>query len=219
MHGGASASIGAANPNFKTGRYSKYLPSKLDELYTEARSNPDILEMTEHIALLEARMQEILAASTAEGTAPKWSEVAEAFAEVEDALLCGEPEKVIAGMELMHKLLDDGKRWDKTWVEVVGTMEQLRKMADTDIKRKKELHLMVPIERVIILMAATATAVKRHVTNQAEINAVIRELTMLHGTNTIPGSGLERVGPEVIDVGLSVRGAREKRLNAAEEDL
>lgn len=211
MHGGTS---GVSINGVKSGRYSKFLPSKLDEMYCEARSNPDILDMREHIALLEARMQEILEESTSEGTAPKWSEVAEIFAEIETALLCAETDKVVAAMERMHKILDDGKRWDRTWVQVTDLMEQLRKMSDTDIKRQKDLNLMVPVERVVILMAAVATAVKRHVTNPGEIQAVYNELAMLHGTDQVPGkTSEERFGPEVIDVGKSVR---QKRLDAAQ---
>lgn len=214
MHGG-TAKIGAADPSFKSGRYSKHLPSRLDELYREARSNPEILDMTEHIALLEARMQEILNESTAQGTAPKWADIAEIFAEIETSLLRAETDKVMAGMERMHKILDDGIRWDKTWVQVTEIMEQLRKMTDTDIKRKKELNLMVPVERVIILMAAVGTAVKRHVTNPEEIDAVYHELEMLQGNQVPARPNIERVGPGVIDVGLSVRQIRGKRVHDA----
>ena len=204
MHGGhAQHAIGAANPGFKTGRHSRYLPAQLDRLYREALSNPDLLEMADHIALLEAHIQEVLAAASAGDPVPRWADVSEVFAEVETIFLSGDLAETVLQCERMHRVLDAGQKWDSTWDQIVGTMEQLRKMTDTEIKRKKELNQMVPVERVIILMAAVGQAVKRNVSNPDEIAAVYRELAMLHGTDRVPGKGSEsetRVGPEIIDV-------------------
>lgn len=199
MHGGHGHSLmGTEDPNFRHGRYSKYLPSQLDKLYQEARSNPDLLEMADHIALLEARIQQVLLDNSQGEPVPNWGEVRTAFAALETSLLSGEIDKVVPGLEKVHALLDAGVRWDTTWNQVMGTMEQLRKLTDTDVKRKKELNQMVPIERVVILMAAVGEAVKRHVSNPAEIEAVYRDLATLHGTDTVPGNPqTERVPPVV----------------------
>lgn len=192
-------SIGTANENFKHGRYSKYLPSQLDELYRSALANPDLIEMSEHIALLDAHVKAVLADSANGDPAPRWAEIADQFAAVETAILSGDIEKIVPGIEAMHKMLDAGVKWDRTWAEVTGTLEQLRKMTDTEIKRKKELNQMVPIERVTILVAAVGDAVKRHVTNPDEIDAVYAELAELYGGNrTIKRDRL--AGPEIINV-------------------
>lgn len=205
MHGGnAQHAIGVNNKSFKHGRHSKYLPAKLNELYVEARSNPELLEMADHIALLEAHMQEILATSTAGEAVPKWSDLAEAFGRVETDILSGDLAAAVPGMERIHQILESGMNWDRTWDQVTSTMEQLRRLTDTETKRKRELNQMVPVERVIILMAAVGEAVKRHVKDPAQIQAVYRELAELHGGDNVPDSrgvnALTRVGPEVIDV-------------------
>lgn len=204
MHGGSSLR-GRAVSSFQSGRHSKYLPSQLDALYREALSNPDLLEMSDHIALLEARIQDVLARSAGGDPVPQWKEMAEAFEEVETAILGGEPDNYIKALERMHKLLDAGKKWDTTWHQVMDTMEQLRRMTDTEVKRKKELHQMVPVERVMILIAAVGMAVKRHVSNPDEIQAVYNELATLHGNGNAPG-GQHRAGPEVINVSPETRG-------------
>lgn len=199
MHGGR-ADIGAAVPSFKTGRHSRYLPSQLDALYKEALSNPDLLEMADHIALLEARIQSVLAANSDGSPVPRWSEIREMFDSLATSILTGDQDEVNRKLGTLFATLDAGAKWDTTWDQVTSTMEQLRKLTDTEIKRKKELNQMVPIERVVILMAAVGNAVKRNVSNPNEIAAVYRELAMLHGTDKVPGTGAERVGPEIIDV-------------------
>lgn len=187
MHGG-TAETGIAASNFKHGRHSRALPPNIDTLYQQARNNPDLIEMSDHIALLEARIQQVLIELKDEGTVPSWSAMRAMFETLETALLSGDVDKVVPALDAMHKLLDDGKRWDTTWASVLETMEQLRKLTDTEVKRKKELNQMVPVERVVALMAAVAEAVKRHVKSPEEIQAVYREFAQLHGTNTIPAA-------------------------------
>lgn len=202
MHGGHGAHLaGTANPNFKHGRHSRYLPSNLADLYETALANPELLEMSDHIALLEGHIQQTLQASSGGDPVPKWEGVAAMFAELETAVLSGDHARVCLHLEDMHKLLDAGIKWDSTWVQVTDTMEQLRKMTDTEVKRRKELHQMVPVERVMILVAAVGQAVKRNVTNPDEVDAVHRELAMLVASDRVPSKpSVERIGPEVIDV-------------------
>lgn len=199
MHGGGTSMIGSRNPAFKTGRHSKFLPAKLTELYEEALANPDLIEMNDHIALLEARIQDVLTGIDEGEPVPRWSDVAEHWAVIETAILSDDADTRISGMQRMHDMLDAGMKWDKTWGEVGSTMEQLRKMVDTEVKRKKELNQMIPIERVTILVGAVGDAVKRNVTNPAEIEKVYREIAMLYGAPTVHRD-TERVGPEVIDI-------------------
>lgn len=221
MHGGQPSSIGPANASFKSGRHSRYLPAKLDELYREALSNPELLEMSDHIALLEAHLQDVLYTSSQGDPVPSWSEVTETFADVTTAVLEGNQERSNAAIEKMHNLLEAGEKWDRTWAQISGKdgiLEQLRKLTDTEVKRKKELNQMVPIERVVILMAAVGEAVKRNVSNPDEIQAVYRELAMLQGSDSAPGrASIKKVGPEVIDITPKKSKAAIKR--AEMEDL
>lgn len=60
MHGG-KALVGTANPAFKTGRYSKYLPARLTERYHEALADTELLALRDEIAVLDARLSEVLA--------------------------------------------------------------------------------------------------------------------------------------------------------------
>lgn len=202
MHGGhAQHAIGTANPAFKHGRHSKYLPANLADLYETALANPDLMDMSDHIALLEGHIQQVLDAAKSGHPVPKWSDVRERFAELETAVLSGDHARVCEELDAMHILLDDGEHWDSAWDQTIGTMEQLRKMTDTEVKRKKELHQMVPVERVMILVAAVVEAVKRNVSNPQEIEAIKHEVALLVATDTVPGKhGETRLGPEVVDV-------------------
>lgn len=198
MHGGTT--MKATPERVKTGRHSKYLPANIEKFYNEALNNPELLELTNHISLLDARINLILETLQLGDPLPRWSQVAEMFAVAETGLLSGKMDEVGPALESIHKMFDSGEKWDSSWDEIRVNIEQLRRVADTEIKRKKDLGQMIPVERVVILMAAVANAVKRNVKDPEAIAAVQRELAMLHYGNEVPGIvGATRVGA-IIDV-------------------
>ena len=63
IHGGDTP-VGLAAPNFKTGRYSKYLPAGLAERYVAARTDPELLSLRDEIGLVDTRITEVLIQSS-----------------------------------------------------------------------------------------------------------------------------------------------------------
>jgi hypothetical protein len=59
LHGGASL-VGPAASNYKHGKLSKYLPSRLLERYDELRSDTTILELEDKIRLLDVVIADVL---------------------------------------------------------------------------------------------------------------------------------------------------------------
>src|SRR5215207_6276206 len=59
MHGGRSPR-GVAHPSFKTGRFSRSIPSRLSQSYEEALADPRKLELTDELAVIVARNRELL---------------------------------------------------------------------------------------------------------------------------------------------------------------
>ena len=68
MHGGRSLQ-GVDSPRFKTGRYSKCLPDRLVERYEEALNDAELTRLDNEIALVDARLQDVLERLRADGEA------------------------------------------------------------------------------------------------------------------------------------------------------
>ena len=60
VHGGLTPS-GSASVHFKSGRYSRHLPARLAERYHKAQADQRLLELREEIALIDARLCDLLA--------------------------------------------------------------------------------------------------------------------------------------------------------------
>lgn len=59
MHGGKTPS-GIASPHFKTGRYSKSIPTRLAAVYEASKDDPDLLALDDEIALTDAQINIVL---------------------------------------------------------------------------------------------------------------------------------------------------------------
>ncbi len=198
MHGGTSTQLqgGANNHSFKHGRKSRVLRegSRISDLYHEALADPDLTSMNDHIALLDARMSEVLERSI-DDTVPEWHEFVTAVGELEEAWVKEDKKAVQAAITILHRIVEAGQKWDTTWNQVTGLMDNIRKLADTEIKRKKDLGMMIPIDRVVALMVAVGHSVKARVSNIEEVEKVFGDIARLHGMGQPAGDGIIDVGP------------------------
>lgn len=74
LHGGLTPA-GAAHPAFIHGRYSKYLPTRLSERYRTAATDPDLLALGSEVALLDARLAELVERTNATEAGVVWAEI------------------------------------------------------------------------------------------------------------------------------------------------
>jgi len=65
------------------------------------------------------------------------------------------------------------------WAQVMGLVEQRRKLVDTERKRLLDEDQVITIERLMILVAAVADIVQRNVASREERAAVANELRLL----------------------------------------
>jgi hypothetical protein len=153
-------------------RYKKFLPERIAELYEEALSRPDLLEMDNQIAVLDAKLQTVFQ-ETGEKNIPSWNDVLKEIERLDD------PDLGPMAIANLRQYANDGALYDSKWQQVQQIMEQQRKLVDTEIRRKKELNQMIPVDRVMLLMASVADVIKRHVRDPEVLMRIKKEMAML----------------------------------------
>lgn len=170
LHSGEGTAIGGRI--FTAARYKGFLPEKMAKLYEEALNRPDLLELENQIAILDAKMQTVFA-ETGELNLPSWDELRREIERLDD------PELGAFAKQNLKDYVQNGSLYDSKWNQVHQIMEQQRKLVDTEIRRKKELNLMVPVDRVMVLMASVADVIKRHVQDPEMLAKIKKEMGML----------------------------------------
>lgn len=180
LHGGKSL-IGAASPTFKTGRYSKYLPSHLAQRYEEARTDRELLALRDEIALLDARLGELLDRIGTGESASRWQDAQKAFSELKKARVTSDAKLFVEAMDNLDNALyaeDDYALWD----EIASLLDLRKRLVESERKRLVEMQSMITSERAMVLLATVVDIIRNHVRDRnalAAISADFRKLSVV----------------------------------------
>ncbi len=178
LHGGKSLA-GIASPSLKHGRYSKHLPERLAGRYNEALADPKLMELRDEIALMGARLAELVGRVEAGDSTGRWKALQAAFADLRDATRRADKPGVTFAMAALENAIKSGGNDYATWREIAELTEQRRKLVESEQKRLVAMQQMITSEQAMILLAAITDTVRKHVTDKSALAAISTELKQL----------------------------------------
>lgn len=176
FHGGASL-VGIAHPNFKTGRYSKHLPTRLAARYAEALADPELMGLRDEIALTQTRQTELLDRLDSGLSLERWHAAQMAY----NDLLVAMGQKDGAGLQRAMVALEDALGLRVTndtavWQQLTELGEHRRRLVESEHKRLVAMQQMITTEQAMTLLARLTESVKRHVSDPSILAAIATEL-------------------------------------------
>ena len=174
IHGGKTPR-GIGSPNFKHGRYSKCIPSQLSEEYTALMTDPYQLATREEIALVEARLWELISTCDEGESGESWKQLKKlkrAFQKTKN------DNKQSLIIDQMFAIIDNESN-SATWGEIVHTIDHKRKLVKSERQRSLQAKKTITIEQAMTLVSAILSVIKAHVTDRktlAKISSSIRQL-------------------------------------------
>lgn len=175
IHGGKSLA-GVAAPSIRHGRYSRHLPERLLERYTDAANDPELLSIREDVALLESRLAELLERVDAGGTTDLWVELEDAWDSYQRKR--GSKDADTARHEV-DRIIKLGGRDALAWSEIVAVIEQKRKLSESERKRLVDMQQLVTTNEAMLFVAAIVDAVRRHVSDRDTLAAISADIARL----------------------------------------
>lgn len=182
-HGGASLS-GPALPQYRTGRYSKVLPARLRETYERAAQDGELLVLRDDIAILDARLAELLARLDTGESGEAWKRAQEHYQEAQAAIAASDPAGLRAALDGLGTVIRRGLADTHNWAEVSTTLDLRRKTVESERKRLVQLSQMITAEQAMVLMTAVVSLVKENVDDPhalARISDGLRRLASASG--------------------------------------
>jgi hypothetical protein len=168
-----------ASPHFKTGRYSKDLPTNLAADYEEARRDKKLLELRSEIALSDARCRDLLRRVDSGESGALWRAARKAFQDFQNAR--GDVAKMSDALDRLSACLQQGVSDYASWDEVGRCIDRKARLVESERKRQVENHQMISIDRAMLLVAAMVNVIERHVTDLPTRARIGGELARLIG--------------------------------------
>lgn len=165
-----------ASPNLVHGRYSKYLPTRLMERYQTARDDDRLLELRDEIALVDARLADMLGRVDTGESGQLWRKLGECFARFKKAQHIKDTNEARAALLELDELISAGVTDTAAWAEVGQLLDQRRRLVESERKRQVELQQMITAERAMLLFTAIGETIKKYVKDRATLALIAAEL-------------------------------------------
>lgn len=187
MHGGASLS-GMASPTFKTGRYSRVLPTRLLDRYHEGLNDRDLLALTDEIAVVNARLGELVGQLDSGGQEEKWEAITMGLDFCDTAIQAKDMPRLLGHLAAMREVVRQGQADGLLWEEIGNWMERARKLRETEQRRLVAMQQVITSEQAMVLVAALTMAVKTHVHDVDTLRAINDDFTRTLGATGAGGA-------------------------------
>ena len=165
FHGGLTL-VGPASGSYVSGRYSRYLPTRMAAKYREAEHDPDLLSLREEVKALDARIGDVLTRVDTGESGAVWARLQEAYQEFRVARAAGNTPANVQKMQLalarMEEQIGAGVRDWQAWEHVVKLWEERRKLVDTEVKISLARKYYISHTEGMVMMRQMADAVIKH---------------------------------------------------------
>lgn len=176
FHGG-KAPKGIASPHYQGKGYSKHLPMRLREAYAIVRDDPGILEFNESIALVESRVVDLLSRVDTGESGQIWKELRDAWRAFTQSGDDNEARK--DAIRTLGVLIQRGHADAAIWGDLITTIENSRRLKDSERKRRMDAHTTVTAEQAMGFATALAEVVRKYVRDPAVLQAITNDWAAL----------------------------------------
>ena len=177
-HGGATPG-GMNSAQYKSGRYSKYLPERLRAQYEATQQDPDILMLRDEIALADARLTDLLTRVDAGGSGTLWMDLKKLLQQLGTGVETADLDVARAALKGLAGVVQKGSSDAAAWQEVQAVLMLREHLVRSERQRLVQMQQMISVEQALLLIAAVTESVRRHVSDATALRGIAGDLVRL----------------------------------------
>lgn len=159
-------------------KYGKSAPARLMRMYEEGLENPNIFAHNDEIALLEARIGELLEQSEeGGGSAELWRQAQKYLQEFQRMRYANE-DIAEANLAQLAQIIEAGNHEMGTWDQLLKTVEQRRKLTASHHTQLVQASQLIPVAKVLEMLAEIAKVVQMQVQDRHVVQAILNSIQL-----------------------------------------
>lgn len=167
VHGGKSPK-GAASALFKTGKYSKYLPARMLAAYESSLNDPQLLDLKQSVALIDARLTDLLSRVDSGESGALWMAVVGTYNHLRKTYRGGDHVQIMKAFAVMDEVINKAIDDYAAWGEIGQLLDARRKHVETQQRVELQGERAVPAEQLMTFMGAVLHLIQTSVSSQQE---------------------------------------------------
>lgn len=177
-HGGKSLR-GIASKTFKHGKYSKSIPERLAARYQESLTDEELLSIRDDIALVSARLSDLLSRADAGEAGKTWKDARTAYDNLRYYMSKADKAGTTQALTDLDRLIGQGVSDHAVWDEIKDYLEQRRKLVESEQKRLVAMEQLISTEDAIVFASNILLIIKRQVADPRVMAAIQADITEL----------------------------------------
>ena len=167
------------SPRLSSGRYSKDIPTRLAARYQASQTDPDLLNLNAEIALMDARLADLLRRVDTGESGQLWRDLKATYAAMEAAQRAKDFPEVARLLSELGALIRHGHSDYAAWADVRTLVDQRRRLVEAEGKRRAAMQQMIDTSEAMTLIAALTDSVRRHVSDRAALAGIAADFARL----------------------------------------
>lgn len=168
---------GSDHHAFKHGKYSQLMPGDLAKKYDEALQDGELLSLRSEVALLDARLADLLT-QLGDGRFDV-SQVRRAVNDLRNAVNKGDTDAVDARIEVLQAAVESLQDTEQVWGDILTAIEARRRVVESERARLVQAGQMLQIEQVIVLSHTLVEILREHIKDADVLTAVATDVQAL----------------------------------------
>lgn len=169
---------GPAHPAYKHGRYSKYLPETLLPDFVAARKDKELLVLIDEIGLVDTRLSDLVRRLDKKESGALWKMLGNAWKAYKGARNDDDAAHWLAEV---GRLIQQGVGDWAIWNDILGTIDQRRKLVESERKRMVELQQIITADQAVTLISTLVDSVRRNVKDPVALSNISRDIAAIAG--------------------------------------
>lgn len=188
LHGGATLR-GVESGTFKTGEHSRVmdaLPERMRSAYEASLRDPALLDLKGSVALIDARLIDLLNRVDTKESGQAWQAVETAFADLVSAIRKDDKRGQSAALSELDQMIRVGKGDSESWTEITRLLDDRRKHVETQTRLEVAGDRAVPVGELMTMMGAFLNLVQTVVSSAEEKRRISDGIERLIAPRTSP---------------------------------
>lgn len=149
FHGGLTP-VGADSPHYKGLDYSRHAPHRLADRITAAMADPTLMDLRNEAGLISAQIGEILEVLDVGGILARWRQLGDILGALRGAIEQQNEKQLVAVADAMDECLTAAADERGRWGELLGLIDQKRKLVETQAKADQRETLSMVEQGVLV---------------------------------------------------------------------
>jgi hypothetical protein len=183
MHGGKTPR-GPASVHYRDGRYSAFLPSRMLTAYKDAGIDPELMSLHRDLALLDARIIDVLKRVDTGEAGSIWVQLQAAWARLGQAQARGHVETYKLAYDAVGRLVTRGGEDTAAWREIGKLIDQRRKLVEAEQRRLTLASEMISRDQAMAMLGQVVDILRRRIPDRDILNLIAQDMQAIgHRSN------------------------------------